>query len=74
MTGRHFILTPVGSSGDVHPYIGIGRALRARGHDVTLVTSEPFRDVAERAGLTFLPTHSSAEFEELSKHRRRARV
>ena len=68
MTARHFILTPVGSSGDVHPYVGLGRALRARGHDVTLVTSEPFRNVGERAGLRFLPTHSSAEFEELSKH------
>lgn len=68
MTSRHFILTPVGSSGDVHPYVGIGRALRARGHDVTLITSEPFRDVGERAGLTFVPTHSAAEFEELLKH------
>jgi UDP:flavonoid glycosyltransferase YjiC (YdhE family) len=35
---------------------------------VTLITSEPFRDVTERAGLTFLSTHSSGEFEELSKH------
>jgi rhamnosyltransferase subunit B len=68
VTSRHFILTPVGSSGDVHPYVGIGRALRARGHEVTLITSEPFRDVSERAGLTFVPTHSSAEFDELSKH------
>ena len=68
MTSRHFILTPVGSSGDVHPYVGLGRALRARGHDVTLITSEPFREVSERAGLTFVATHSSAEFDELSRH------
>ena len=27
-----FLLTSVGSSGDVHPYIGIGRELLARGH------------------------------------------
>jgi rhamnosyltransferase subunit B len=64
----HFILTPVGSSGDVHPYVGIGRALRARGHEVTIVTSEPFRNVSERAGLDFVPTHTSAEFDELSSH------
>jgi UDP:flavonoid glycosyltransferase YjiC (YdhE family) len=68
VTSRHFILTPVGSSGDVHPYVGIGRGLRARGHDVTLITSEPFRNVSERAGLAFVPTHSSTEFDELSKH------
>ena len=29
-----FILTPVGSAGDVHPFVGIGRALKARGHEV----------------------------------------
>ena len=64
---RHFILTPVGSSGDVHPYVGIGRVLRARGHDVTIVTSEPFRQVSERAGLMFVATHSAGEFDELSR-------
>lgn len=68
MTPRHFILTPVGSSGDVHPFVGIGRALRARGHDVTLITAEPFRLVSERAGLVFAPTHSAAEFDRLSSH------
>ncbi len=68
MTPLNFILTPVGSSGDVHPYVGIGRVLRARGHQVTLLTAEPFRDISERAGLAFVPTHSTGEFEELSKH------
>jgi rhamnosyltransferase subunit B len=66
VTHRHFILTPVGSSGDVHPFVGIGRALRARGHDVTLITAEPFREMTERAGLEFSPTHTAAEFDELS--------
>ena len=64
----HFLLTPVGSSGDVHPFVGIGRALRARGHDVSLLTSEPFRTVSERAGLRFVRTHSAEEFERLTKH------
>lgn len=59
-------MTPVGSSGDVHPFIGIGRALRARGHEVVVVTSEPFRTVAEQAGLAFHPTHSSEAFHELT--------
>lgn len=64
----HFLLTPVGSSGDVHPFVGIGRALRARGHDVTLLTAEPFRAVSERAGLRFAGTHSEEEFDRLTKH------
>jgi rhamnosyltransferase subunit B len=64
----HFLLTPVGSSGDVHPFVGIGRALRARGHDVTLLTAEPFRAVSQRAGLRFVRTHSEEEFDRLTKH------
>src|ERR1700704_3085046 len=63
----HFLLTPVGSSGDVHPFVGIGRALRARGHDVTLMTSEPFRGISERAGLHFVGNHSVEDFERLTK-------
>jgi rhamnosyltransferase subunit B len=64
----HFLLTPVGSSGDVHPFIGIGRTLRARGHDVTIVTAEPFRSVSERHGLRFVQLHSQVEFDEMTRH------
>ena len=64
----HFLLTPVGSSGDVHPFVGIGRALRERGHDVTLLTAEPFRRISERAGLRFLATQSEEAFDRVTKH------
>jgi rhamnosyltransferase subunit B len=64
----HFLLTPVGSSGDVHPFVGIGRVLRQRGHDVTLLTAEPFRRMSERAGLRFIGTHSEADFDRMTKH------
>ena len=64
----HFVMTPVGSSGDVHPYIGIGRALRARGHDVVIVTSGAFEQVVERAGLGFRETISAEIFDVMSKH------
>ncbi len=63
-----FVMTPVGSSGDVHPYIGIGRALRARGHDVVVVTSGAFEQVVQRAGLGFRETVSAEIFDRLSKH------
>ena len=59
----HFLLTPVGSSGDVHPFIGIGRALRLRGHDVTIVTSGLFRTDAEREGLRVVEAQSSEDFD-----------
>lgn len=64
----HFLLTPVGSSGDVHPFVGIGRALRERGHDVTLLTAEPFRRISARAGLRFRGTQSEEAFDRVTKH------
>jgi rhamnosyltransferase subunit B len=63
-----FVLTPVGSSGDVHPFVGVGRALRARGHDVVIVTGGPFEDVARRAGLGFQGTFSNEEYEAATRH------
>jgi rhamnosyltransferase subunit B len=39
------LLLPVGSHGGVHPFVGIGKARRDRGHRVTMITSEPFRGV-----------------------------
>ena len=62
----HFVLTPVGSAGDVLPYLGIGRELVRRGHDVTLVTGEPFRASAQRAGLGFVASWSGEAFDALT--------
>ncbi len=61
-------MTPVGSSGDVHPYIGLGRALRARGHDVTIVTAGAFEQVVQKAGLGFRETISAQIFDVMSKY------
>jgi UDP:flavonoid glycosyltransferase YjiC (YdhE family) len=42
----------LGSHGDVHPFIGLGIALRQRGHQVSLATNGYFQPLAERAGFT----------------------
>jgi UDP:flavonoid glycosyltransferase YjiC (YdhE family) len=63
-----FVMTPVGSAGDVHPFIGLGRALRARGHDVVIVTAGAFEQVVQRAGLEFRETISARIFDEMSRH------
>ena len=57
------MLPTIGSSGDVHPVIGIGRALKARGHHVTVVTNELFSEQIRENGLEFamLGTRSEAE-------------
>ncbi|MDD2763230.1 MAG: glycosyltransferase [Opitutaceae bacterium] len=51
---RHFILAPFGSAGDVNPFLWIGRGLRERGHEVTLIVAPPFAPAARRAGFPFL--------------------
>jgi rhamnosyltransferase subunit B len=57
------ILPTIGSSGDVHPVIGLGRALRARGHEVAVVTNELFSGQVRASGLEFvqLGTRAGAE-------------
>ena len=62
-----FLMTPVGSSGDVHPYIGIGRRLRERGHDVRVLTAGPFEQTVVRAGLGFRATIGQEEFDRVTR-------
>jgi UDP:flavonoid glycosyltransferase YjiC (YdhE family) len=59
---KHILLLCIGSHGDVHPFVGLGRELTSRGHDVTLVTSEYFAPLAAKAGLKFIGVGSSEEF------------
>ena len=61
----HVILASLGTDGDIFPYAGLGRVLRARGHRVTMVVSEDYRTLAEQNGFGFRPLVSSAENHEL---------
>lgn len=57
------LIFPMGSAGDVHPFIGVGKALQARGHEVFIITSGFFEDLVKRAGLGFRPVGTAADFE-----------
>lgn len=46
-----FVITSFGSYGDLNPYIGLGRALVARGHDVVLALPAHYIPHVEVAGL-----------------------
>jgi rhamnosyltransferase subunit B len=61
------LLAPFGSHGDVHPFIGLGLALKARGHDVHIITSGAFRDLVERHGFEFAPVGTAEEFEDFAR-------
>lgn len=64
----HFILSGLGSYGDVHPVVGVGAALARRGHEVHIVTNPYFADVVTNAGLALLPIGTREEYIELSRH------
>jgi rhamnosyltransferase subunit B len=51
----HIMLPTVGSSGDVHPFIALGRAMKQRGHRVTVLTNPLFQALIESQELEFLP-------------------
>ncbi|MBN3851782.1 glycosyltransferase [Paraburkholderia sp. Ac-20340] len=48
------IITAIGSAGDVHPLLGVGRALAARGHRVVFCTHPPFEPAVRREGFDFV--------------------
>lgn len=49
------LVAPFGTGGDVHPCVGVGVALRQRGHDVSLMVNDHFRPMAENNELDFIP-------------------
>lgn len=61
----HLILVAIGSSGDVHPFVGLGRALKARGHRVTLITGAYFEPLVLQAGLDYVPLGTVEDFHRL---------
>lgn len=50
-----FALVTLGSTGDLYPFLAIGRALREQGHEVFLLSQAPYLTDASRAGLKFIP-------------------
>jgi len=51
-----WLLSSWGSHGDLHPFLALGRGLRARGHEVTLVGHPDWGPETETAGLRFVST------------------
>jgi rhamnosyltransferase subunit B len=53
------LLATFGSLGDLHPYIAVGQALRARGHQARIATSSDYQPNVAAAGLEFAPVAPS---------------
>lgn len=54
------LLCSLGSHGDVHPYLALGRELLRHGHGVTFCTSSCYRGLIERHGIAFVPIRPDA--------------
>lgn len=52
---KRIVLATWGSLGDLHPYMAVALALRERGHDVTIATSDVHREKVLREGLGYAP-------------------
>ena len=62
------IMTPVGSGGDVHPYVSVALALQRRGHDVSMIINPHFEPLLDRVGLRFVPIGTADDYDAVLSH------
>jgi rhamnosyltransferase subunit B len=62
-----FLITALGSYGDVHPMVGLGTELAARGYRVKIVTNPYFEDVVIGAGLELVPIGTREQYLAISQ-------
>jgi len=58
----NILMFAMGSAGDVHPIIAVGKALRERGHPVLFVANSYFETAVRGAGLEFLSGGTTEEY------------
>jgi rhamnosyltransferase subunit B len=61
-------LVTMGSWGDLFPFVGLGRALMARGHEVRVVASPAWEDAVAEAEVRFVGVGRRLGFEEFRQH------
>lgn len=64
---RRILLMPHGTTGDVLPFIWLGRQLKQRGHEVRMLWVDMYRDAAMRAGIDFVSINDGGDFERMSR-------
>ena len=60
---KHFILIPLGTTGDINPFLWIGHLLRNRGHEVTLIPITAIERPWNTNDLKYLSIENPAEIE-----------
>lgn len=64
---RKILMFAMGSGGDVHPSIGVGKALQARGHEVEIHANPHYEEAVRGAGVEFHGIGSREEYLEAMK-------
>ena len=62
------LLIALGSSGDVFPFLGLGRALLARGNQVTLLANSHFESITRQSEIDFVELGSEADYQAITEH------
>lgn len=62
------LITTIGSSGDINPYIAIGRELLARGHQVEMLVNPHYEARVRASGLAFRPLGTEAQLLSVLHH------
>jgi UDP:flavonoid glycosyltransferase YjiC (YdhE family) len=62
------LITATGSHGDINPFIAVGRALIARGHQAAFLANPYFKAQAEEAGLEFIGIGETFELRDLRNY------
>jgi rhamnosyltransferase subunit B len=56
------LIAAFGSTGDIHPYLAVGRELRRRDHEVVCLANPHFEERIRGAGLEFVPLGTAEEY------------
>jgi rhamnosyltransferase subunit B len=64
MAMAQIVITAIGSAGDVHPLLGVGRVLLQRGHRVVFCTHPQFDDLVMRERFDFVPVGTREAYAE----------
>jgi rhamnosyltransferase subunit B len=59
-------IVALGSHGDVHPFLAIGKELQRRGHEVRMLMPAMFENLTRAVGLEFTPIGTIEQFEKMS--------
>lgn len=64
----NILVFPLGSAGDVHPFLGLALALKTRGHAVTCMVNGYFQDLVTRLGLEYVELGTRDEYLAVTEH------